>query len=145
MCFGAINVKNSNGVIVGHIGFDKYVDDGEDISDEELNTPGFIYSQIDLATHLRYLVLPNDAGEDAGESPYEVIKTFEYGNVAMTKVYYSAMSSELDGAVDTEAKYNHGILTYNTAHRTYVAFEFDSDLTDENTVRDIAESIVWIK
>lgn len=142
MCLETISVNNdSRETFINRV--QKYADDKEELSEEELNTSEFNHSQIDLATHLRYLVLLCDTSDDYSGSPYEVIKAFEHGNVAITKVYYRAKSYEIDGVENPAAKYNYGLLTYNTAHRTYVAFEFDSALTDENTIRDIAESIVW--
>ncbi|HPU18089.1 MAG TPA: hypothetical protein PLZ27_05410 [Bacillota bacterium] len=73
MCLETISVNNdSRETFINRV--QKYADDKEELSEEELNTSEFNHSQIDLATHLRYLVLLCDTSDDYSGSTYEVIK-----------------------------------------------------------------------
>ena len=88
-----------------------------------------IYNQIALGNDYRFDV--NDS--------YSVVKKVDAGETATVDVYYSpSLSAPSD--TDSDPKINYGILSYNSDKFVYIAFEFDSSVTDE-TIKYIANSI----
>lgn len=87
------------------------------------------------------IALGNDYQFDVRDS-YTVVKKSDVGETAIVDVYYSPVfftSSDSESA----PKINDGILSYNSDKSVYVAFEFDSSVTDE-TIAYIADSVEFI-
>lgn len=87
------------------------------------------------------IALGNDYQFDVRDS-YTVVKKSDVGETAIVDVYYSPV---LFTSSDSESapKINYGILSYNSDKSVYVAFEFDSSVTDE-TIAYIADSVEFI-
>lgn len=91
-----------------------------------------IYNQIALGNDYRFDV--NDS--------YTVVKKADEGETATVDVYYSPALSTPSNT-DSDPKINYGILSYNSDKSVYIAFEFDSSVTDE-TIAYIANSFEFI-
>lgn len=91
-----------------------------------------IYNQIALGNDYRFDV--NDS--------YTVVKKADAGETATVDVYYSPALSTPSNT-DSDPKINYGILSYNSDKSVYIAFEFDSSVTDE-TIAYIANSVEFI-
>ena len=121
----AIYDKEEN--CIGAVGYNTFELDEE--TEGELMA---IYNQIALGNDYQFDV----------RGSYTVIKKSDAGETATVDVYYSpVLFTPLDSGGDP--KINYGILSYNSDKSVYVAFEFDSSVTDE-TIAYIANSIEFI-
>lgn len=87
------------------------------------------------------IALGNDYQFDVKDS-YTVVKKLGAGETAIVDVYYSPVLSTSSDS-ESDPKINYGVLSYNSDKSVYVAFEFDSSVTDE-TIAYIANSIEFI-
>lgn len=121
----AIYDKEGNGV--GAVGYNIFESDDE--NEGELMA---IYNQIALG---------NDYQFDVNGS-YTVVKKSDAGETATVDVYYSPVLLNFSDS-ESDPKINFGVLSYNSDKSVYVAFEFDSSVSDE-TIANIANSIEFI-
>lgn len=121
----AIYDKEEN--CVGAVGYNIFESD-EETEGERMA----IYNQIALGNDYQFDV----------KNSYTVVKKSDVGETAIVDVYYSPV---LFASSDSESdpKINYGVLSYNSDKSVYVAFEFDSSVTDE-TIAYIANSVAFI-
>lgn len=121
----AIYDKEEN--CVGAVGYNIFELDEE--TEGELMA---IYNQIALGNDYRFDV----------KDSYTVVKKADAGETATVDVYCSPVLSTSSNT-DDDPKINYGVLSYNSDKSVYIAFEFDSSVTDE-TIAYIANSIEFI-
>lgn len=121
----AIYDKDEN--CVGAVGYNIFESDKE--NEGELMA---VYNQIALGNDYQFDV----------KGSYTVVKKSDTGETATVDVYYSPVLSNSSDS-ESDPKINFGVLSYNSDKSVYVAFEFDSSVTDE-TIAYIANSIVFI-
>ncbi len=121
----AIYDKEEN--CVGAVGYNTFELDEE--TEGELMA---IYNQIALGNDYQFDV----------RGSYTVVKKSDAGETATVDVYYSPVLSASSDSESTP-NINEGVLSYNSDKSVYVAFEFDSSVTDE-TIAYIANSIAFI-
>ena len=120
-----IGIFDDNNNCIGAVGYNIFEPD-EEAEDEKMS----IYNQIALGNDYQFNV----------KHSYNVVKEFDAGEVATVDVYYSPVM--LDNK-DTEVT-NYGILAYNNDKSVYVAFEFDSSATTDETMASISNSIQFV-
>ncbi len=120
-----VGIFDDNNNCVGAVGYNIFEPD-EEAEDEKMS----IYNQIALGNDYNFNV----------KHSYNVVKEFDAGEVATVDVYYSPVM--LDNK-DTEVT-NYGILAYNNDKSVYVAFEFDSSATTDETIASISNSINFV-
>ena len=120
-----VGIFDDNNNCVGAVGYNIFEPD-EEAEDEKMS----IYNQIALGNDYKFNV----------KNSYNVVKEFDAGEVATVDVYYSPVM--LDNK-DTEVT-NYGILAYNNDKSVYVAFEFDSSATTDETIASISNSINFV-
>lgn len=121
----AIYDKEEN--CVGAVGYNTFETDEE--NEGELMA---VYNQIALGNDYQFNV----------KDSYTVVKKSDVGETATVDVYYSPVLLNFSDS-ESDPKINFGVLSYNSDKSVYVAFEFDSSVTDE-TIANIANSIEFI-
>lgn len=95
-----------------------------ELSDEEMEIPAAVYSQIALGNDYQFTV----------RERYDIVRSGDDRETALTDVYRSKV---LDGEAE---RLNKGILMLDRSAGVYVAVELDASVTDEQH-RQIAESM----
>lgn len=122
-----IAIYDKEGNCVGAVGYNTFESDEE--NEGELMA---VYNQIALGNDYQFNV----------KDSYTVVKKSDVGETATVDVYYSPIFSNSPDS-ESDPKINFGVLSYNSDKSVYVAFEFDSSVTDE-TIANIANSIEFI-
>lgn len=101
-----------------------------ELSEEEMKIPAAVYNQIALGNGYQFAV----------RERYDIVKSDDNSETALTDVYYSDAVNGGDGE-----KVNKGILTLDRAMGVYVAAEFESTALTDEQHRQIAESMKLTK
>lgn len=120
--FSSQYIFDENDKYVGLVGYN-IIPQG--LSGEDF-VPNAIYNQIALG---------NDYCFDI-RGKYDVVSSSDTCETALTDVYYSNVITE-----DNGEKYNTGILTYDSLHGVYAAFDLDSSALTDSQCKEIAKSI----
>ena len=120
-----IGIFDDNNNCIGAVGYNIFEPD-EEAEDEKMS----IYNQVALGNDYRFDV----------KNSYNVVKEFDAGEVATVDVYYSPVMLDNQDAAIT----NYGILAYHNEKSVYVAFEFDSSATTDETIASISDSIQFV-
>ena len=122
-----VGVYDTNGNCVGAIGYNIY-----DADEYVAGEPMSIYHQIALGNNYQFNV----------HETYTIVKETDQYQTATVDVYYAP--NFLDG-IGEDGITNYGILIYAIDQTVYAAFEFDCEALTDEQVKEIANSICFLK
>ena len=119
-------IYNDSGECVGAVGYNAYtLDKGVDESNKS------VYFEVATPTMYSFDIYEK----------YDIVKSFESGETALTTVRYSEAFLSTWYPDAERGKLNRGILSYDRSRSAYVMIELESDLVGEKLAKEIAESI----
>ncbi|MCM1375154.1 MAG: hypothetical protein NC245_08715 [Muribaculum sp.] len=121
-CFSIHYIYNEHNERVGKVGYNVMPSD----LDEESFVPIAVYNQIALGNDYCFGV----------REKYEVLKSSDESEVALTNVYYSGAVTD-----DSSEKNNRGIVMYDLTQNVYIAMEFEYDALSDEQYTDIANCL----